>query len=101
MGCAVATIGSLPRRPHQRDATILIDEVSTTSLYQRLRPTGPEHPHAQASAAVLRLRLRPPARYTFLPYPVYRISNLKTIDEIGPHRYDSGVVTRSGAKASS
>jgi hypothetical protein len=94
MGCAVATHWVAPETPTQRDATILIDEVSTTSLYQRLRPTGaPNIPMPRHLRPCCDFGYDLRLRYTLLPIPVYRISNLKTIDEIGPHRYDSGVVT--------
>ncbi len=94
IGCAVATHWVAPEMPTQRDATILIGEVSTTSLYQRLRPTGaPNIPMPRHLRPCCDFGYDLRLRYTFLPIPIYRITNLKTIDEIGLHRYDSGVVT--------
>jgi hypothetical protein len=97
IGCNVAARWLAPEAPTRRDAGILLNEQSTASLSHRLRPTGiPDIP--------LRKHLRPccafgyglRARLAFLPILGYRLENLKTIDEIGPHRYDSGVVTVGG-----
>jgi hypothetical protein len=94
IGCAVAPHWLAPERPTQRDATILLDEGSTASLYHRLRPTG-------VSDIPAPRHLRPCCdfgynlglRYAFLPVLGYRITNLKTIEDVGPHDYDSAVVT--------
>jgi hypothetical protein len=94
LGCSVAARWLAPETPTQRDAAILLGEESTAALSHRLRPTGiPDIP--------VRRHLRPccafgydlQARLGFLPILGYRLVNLKTIDEIGPHHYDSGVVT--------
>ena len=94
LGCSVAARWLAPETPSRPDAGILLSEESTAALAHRLRPTGiPEIP--------LRKHLRPccafgyelRARLAFLPILGYRLENLKTIDEIGPHHYDSGVVT--------
>ena len=93
-GCGVAVRWLAPEEPTRRDATILLSEVSTTSLSHRLRPTGipniPVREHLRPCCA-FGYELR--ARLAFLPMLGYRLENLKTIDEIGPHHYDSGVVT--------
>jgi hypothetical protein len=94
IGCSVAARWVAPEAPSSRDAGILLSEESTATLYHRLRPTGiPDIP--------VRKHLRPccafgydlRARLAFLPILGYRLVNLKTIDEIGRHHYDSGVVT--------
>jgi hypothetical protein len=93
-GCSVAARWLAPEMPSRADAGILLSEESAADLSQRLRPTGiPEIP--------LRTHLRPccafgydlQARIAFLPVLGYRLGNLKAIDEIGRHHYDSGVVT--------
>jgi hypothetical protein len=93
-GCGVAIRWLAPEEPTPGDASILLSEVSTASLSHQLRYTGvPNIP--------VRKHLRPccafgynlQARLAFLPILGYRLENLKTIEEIGPHRYDSGVVT--------
>lgn len=94
IACSVATRWLAPEAPSRRDAGILLSEESTAALSHRLQPTGiPDIP--------LRKHLRPccafgynlRARVAFLPILGYRLVNLKTIDEIGPHHYDSGVFT--------
>jgi hypothetical protein len=94
IGCSAAARWLAPETPSRRDAGILLSEESTATLSHRLRPTGiPDIP--------LRKHLRPccafgyelRARLAFLPILGYRLENLKTIDEIGPHHYDSGLVT--------
>jgi hypothetical protein len=93
-GCGVAVRWLAPEEPTRRDAKILLSEVSTTSLSHRLRPTGipdiPVREHLRPCCA-FGYNLR--ARLAFLPILGYRLENLKTIEEIGPHHYDSGVVT--------
>ena len=94
IGCAIATDWVAPETPTRRDARILLDDGSTASLYHRLRPTGvpniPAPKHLRPCCDFgYNLRLR----YGFLPIPGYRITNIKTIDEVGPHDYDSAVVT--------
>jgi hypothetical protein len=94
IGCSVAARWLAPETPSRRDAGILLSEESTAALSHRLLPTGiPDIP--------LRKHLRPccafgynlQARLAFLPILGYRLVNLKTIDEIGLHHYDSGVFT--------
>jgi hypothetical protein len=94
IGCSVAARWLAPEVPSRQDAGILLSEESTAALSHRLRPTGiPDIP--------LRKHVRPccafgydlRARLAFLPILGYRLGNLKTIDEIGRHHYDSGVVT--------
>jgi hypothetical protein len=86
IGCSVPARWLTPETPSRRDAGILLSEESTAALAHRLRPTGiPDIP--------LRKHLRPccafgcnlRARVAFLPILGYRLENLKTIDEIGPH----------------
>jgi hypothetical protein len=94
IGCSVAVRWLAPEMPSRRDAGILLSEESTAALSHRLRPTGgpniPVREHLRPCCA-FGYNLR--ARLAFLPILGYRLENLKTIDEIGPHRYDSGVVT--------
>jgi hypothetical protein len=94
IGCSVAARWLAPEAPTRRDAAVLLSEESTAALSHRLRPTGiPDIP--------VRTHLRPccafgydlRVRVAFLPILGYRLVNLKTIDEIGPHHYDSGVFT--------
>jgi hypothetical protein len=93
-GCSVAVRWLAPETPTRRDAGILLSEESTAALSHRLRPTGipdiPVRKHLRPCCA-FGYELR--ARLAFLPILGYRLENLKTIDEIGPHHYDSGVVT--------
>jgi hypothetical protein len=94
LGCSVAARWLAPEAPTDRDAAILLSEESTAALSHRLQPTGiPDIP--------VRKHLRPccafgfdlQVRVAFLPILGYRLENLKTIEEIGPHHYDSGAVT--------
>src|SRR5215468_3017566 len=94
IGCAVAPRWLAPERPTQRDATILLNEGSTAALYHRLRPTGvPEIPEPHHLRPCCDFGFDLGLRYGFLPILGYRITNLKTIEDVGRHNYDSAVVT--------
>jgi hypothetical protein len=94
VGCSAAARWLAPEAPSRRDAGILLGEESAVSLSHRLRPTGipdiPLRKHLRPCCAFgydLRLRV------SFLPILGYHLVNLKTLDEIGPHHYDSAVFT--------
>ena len=92
-GCGITVAWQAPDAPTVRDAESLLLAPSVEVLARELRPTGiPEIP--------MRTHVRPccafghglKARLGQLPIPGIDIDNLKVIDEIGPHRYDSGFV---------
>jgi len=93
VGCAVAIRWLTPETPTPADAALLLDEASTESLYKRMRQLGvPEIPPPQHLRPCCDFGYKLKLRYAFLPILGYTITNLKTVDEIGPHDYDSGVV---------
>ncbi|HEB90666.1 MAG TPA: DUF4056 domain-containing protein [Deltaproteobacteria bacterium] len=92
-GCGITVAWQAPDAPAPRDAAALLLAPSVEVLARELEPTGiPEIP--------MRSHVRPccafghglKARLGQLPLPGIEIDNLKVIDEIGPHRYDSGFV---------
>ena len=93
VGCAVAVRWLSPQAPTPADAALLLDEPSTDSLYKRMRHIGvPDIPPPQHLRPCYDFGYELKLRYAFLPILGYTITNLKTVDEIGPHDYDSGVV---------
>ena len=99
VGCGIPANWRAPDVPGPADAEAVLTESSTEVLSHRLGPTGiPDIP--------MRKRLRPccafgydlQVRVAFLPVFGYRIGNLKTIEEIGSHRYDSGFVMVGGER---
>ena len=94
LGCNAATQWLAIEMPTSSDATILLSEGSTTALYHRLRPSGvPDISAPQHLRPCCPFGYDLKLRYAFLPILGYTLSNLRTTDEVGPHRYDSGAVT--------
>jgi hypothetical protein len=80
--------------PSASDAALVLSEGSTPALYRLLRPTGvPDIPPPQHLRPCCDFGYDLKLRYTFLPILGATISNLRTLDEVGPHHYDSGVMT--------
>ena len=93
LGCAVAIRWLSPEAPTPADADMLLSDVSTDSLYRRMRYGGvPDIPPPQHLRPCCDFGYELKLRYGFLPIFGYTITNLKTLDELGPHDYDSGVV---------
>jgi hypothetical protein len=97
IGCGITANWIAPDAPSPAGAEAVLTESSTEALSRRLGPTGiPDIP--------ARKRLRPccafgydlHVRVAFLPVFGFRVGNLKVIEEIGPHRYDSGVLMVGG-----
>ena len=95
MACAKPPRWTSPDRPSPADAAVLLEgeesrtvrepfpaEVPTVPIRKKLRP---------CCAFGTDLRVRVGA----VPIPGFRIGNIMELDEVGPHIYDSGALTRS------
>lgn len=92
-GCGVTVAWRTPDAPTRENASRVLLTSSIEDLFRHLQRTGiPEIP--------VRTHVRPccafghglKARLGLLPLPGLSIGNIKLVDEIGPHRYDSGLV---------
>jgi hypothetical protein len=83
-------------QPTVEDARILLEGHPLDVVARELRPTD-------IAGIPIRKRLRPccafgiglKVRVGAVPVPGFRIGNLMDADELGPHTYDSGALTRS------
>ena len=91
--CAYSPAWRLSNHPTRHEAEVLLVEKSTAPLVRRTLPRDvPEIP--------VRRRLRPccaygseiRARLGPIPVPGYRIPNVLGPEDLGPHKYDSGLV---------
>ncbi len=93
LGCGITVAWQAPDTPSIKDAESLLLAPSVEALSRELEPTGiPEIPMRSHVRPCCAFGHRLKARLGQLPVPGIEIDNLKVIDEIGPHRYDSGFV---------
>ena len=92
-GCGITVTWRAPDTPTPQNAWSILVTPSVEELSRHLQRVGiPDIP--------MRTHVRPccafghglKARLGALPIPGLRIGNIKLIDEIGPHRYDSGLL---------
>ena len=100
--CAKPPRWSSPDKPLPKHAAVLLEgEILDAMARDPLPSEVPEIP--------IRKRLRPccafgndlRVRVGAVPVPGFRIGNIMGIDEVGPHTYDSGAMTRSSQAGSS
>jgi len=91
LGCGMVAAWRAPDVPRTRDVEAILTEPSAEALARRLQPIGiPDIP--------VRKRLRPCCEFGYglrlrvglLPILGYRIGNLRSVDRLGRHHYDSG-----------
>jgi hypothetical protein len=94
-GCAKPPRWAGRDKPSTADAAILLESKAGQSARNLMQEEVPEIP--------IRERLRPccafgtdlQVRVGAVPVPGFRIGNIIGADEVGPHTYDSGAMTRS------
>ena len=92
-GCSATGKWQAPGVPSRLDAGRLLESQGPSAMLRDSRPEG-------APAVPMRERLRPCCAFGmglaldvgFMPLLGYRIDNVIGPDELGPHRYDSGVI---------
>jgi len=100
-GCAKSPRWAGRDKPLPADAAILLESEAGTSARTLLQEEVPKIP--------IRKRLRPccafgndlRVRVGAVPIPGFRIGNIIGPDEVGPHTYDSGAMTRSSQAGTS
>ena len=100
-GCAKPPRWAGRDKPLPADAAILLESKAGESTRKLLQEEVPKIP--------IRKRLRPccafgndlRVRVGAVPIPGFRIGNIIGTDEVGPHTYDSGAMTRSSQAGTS
>ncbi len=100
-GCAKAPRWASRDNPSPAEAAILIESKAGESARKLMQEEVPEIP--------IRKRLRPccafgtglKVRVGAVPIPGFRIGNIIGPEEVGPHTYDSGAMTRSSQAGTS
>lgn len=100
-GCAKPPRWFGREKPSTADAAILLESEGATTARKLTQEEVPQIP--------IRTRLRPccafgtdlKVRVGAVPVPGFRIGNVIDRDEVGPHTYDSGALTRSSQAGSS